>query len=181
MSIKLRRIQENDLEMIMKWRMSPEVTKYMYTDPHLDIKQQRLWYQKVKDDISTSYWIIIYNGSPIGLVSLNNIDYKNKRCSMGHYIAEVSYRGKGIWSAIEYNLYNYIFYEVNLNKLYFEMLSFNENAIDLHKKLGCEIEGVLKQHICKNGQFLDVVIMGMTKDKWETIKGSYQYEKIEIE
>ncbi len=41
MGLVLRKISENDLEMIMKWRMMPEVTKYMYTDPQLTIDGQK--------------------------------------------------------------------------------------------------------------------------------------------
>ena len=35
MSITLREIREEDLEMIMNWRMDPEVTRYMNTNPRL--------------------------------------------------------------------------------------------------------------------------------------------------
>lgn len=39
MSLELRKIKRDDLEMIMNWRMDPDVTKYMYTDPKLSIEK----------------------------------------------------------------------------------------------------------------------------------------------
>ena len=61
------------------------------------------------------------------------------------------------------------------------MLAFNEKVIYIHKKFGSEIEGVLRQHIYKNGQFYDVVIMAILKEKWDNIRKKYDYEKINIE
>ena len=41
MAITLREIAEEDLELIMKWRMSEDVTKYMNTNPKLTIEDQK--------------------------------------------------------------------------------------------------------------------------------------------
>jgi len=68
-----------------------------------------------------------------------------------------------------------------LNKLCCEVFTFNEKVISIHEKFGSEIEGTLKQHILKNGQFYDIVSMAITKNKWINIKSDYEYEKILIE
>ena len=36
-----RKIQEKDLEKLMQWRMRPDITKYMNTDPKLTIEGQK--------------------------------------------------------------------------------------------------------------------------------------------
>ena len=43
MDISLREIQENDLEQIMEWRMRPDITRFMNTDPVLTLEKQREW------------------------------------------------------------------------------------------------------------------------------------------
>ena len=49
-SAKARKIKEEDLEMIMNWRMSPEVTKYMTTDPKLTLDGQKKWLRKINEN-----------------------------------------------------------------------------------------------------------------------------------
>ena len=182
MKIKLRKVHEEDLEKIMVWRMKPSVTKYMYTDPVLTLEGQKKWFQKISTDESCRYWIIDVDGVAIGLLGLIHIEPEHKRCSWVWYIGEDEYRGKGIAKKIQLNLYDYVFYHMNFNRLYSDILSFNTHEIkNVHEAVGYEVEGVLKQHVIKNGEYLDVVMMGITKDKWNTIKGDFEYSVIEFE
>ncbi len=181
MRVIFRKIKETDLLMIMNWRMMPEVTKYMYTDPKLDIENQRIWYDHILEDNTCKYWIIQVDGVDIGIINLVDIDKRNKRCSWAYYIADISFRGRGLARILEYNIYDYVFEKLKLNKLWCEVFAFNEKVIANHKKYGSEIEGILKEHIYKNGEFFDIVRMGIIKDKWSNIKNEIQYEKAIIE
>jgi hypothetical protein len=165
----------------MNWRMKPEITKYMYTDPELTIEKQRRWYEKINNDPSVRYWIIEYDGIAIGLLNITEIDLVNRRCFWGYYIGDDRFRGKGIAKTLECNLYDYVFYKLGLHKLCMEVLSFNEKVVKLHQKFGSEIEGIFKEHIYKNGQFFDVVRMAVLKRKWDRIRSQYDYDKIDIE
>lgn len=181
MPVQLRKITQNDLEKIMNWRMMPEVTRYMYTDPVLNMKSQRKWFEMVKTSDDSKYWIIQVDGTDIGLINLVDIDRTNKRCCWAYYIADTSFRGRGLGRILECNMYDYVFYKLGLNKLWCEVFTFNEKVIALHQKYGSEIEGTLRQHIYKNNSFYDIVRMGITKDKWDNIRYQYEYEKVEIE
>ncbi|GCD09007.1 UDP-4-amino-4,6-dideoxy-N-acetyl-beta-L-altrosamine N-acetyltransferase [Clostridium tagluense] len=181
MLITLVKIEKDDLATIANWRMMPEVTKYMYTDPILTLDTQLKWFESIQNDETVKYWIIKIDNTKIGVINLCDIDCKNKKCSWGYYIAETSFRGRGIARSLECNIYDYVFENLNLNKLCGEVFTFNEKVIEIHKKFGSEIEGILKEHIFKNGKKYDVVTMGITKGKWKSIKGNYEYEKITIE
>lgn len=181
MSLRLRKIQKIDLQKIMEWRMLPEVTRYMYTDPVLDLEKQKKWFDKIQTSLKDLYWIIEIDNIGIGLISINNIDRKNKRCSWGYYIADMSFRGRGIARELECNIYDYVFYTLKLNKLSSEVFEFNDKVIKIHEKFGSEIEGILKNHIYKNNKFYNVVFMGIMKNKWDEIKKKYEYKKIKIE
>lgn len=77
----LRPIQENELEMIMNWRMQPEITKYMYTDPELTIEKQLTWFRSLKTKNDTFIFMIEVDSIPCGILNITNIDYINKRCT----------------------------------------------------------------------------------------------------
>lgn len=181
MSLELRKIKKDDLEKIMNWRMDPDVTKYMYTDPKLNLEKQIEWYEQVVSSSAERYWLIVIDDIAIGVLNLTEIDERNRRCSWAYYIGDTSFRGRGIARSLECNIYDYVFEDLGLNKLCCEVFIFNEKVISIHEKFGSEIEGTLKQHIFKNGEFHDVVTMAITKDKWLKIKSDYEYDKILIE
>lgn len=182
MDIKLRRIQKDDLEKVRIWRMKPSVTKYMNTDPKLTIEDQIKWFDMISKDQTCRYFIIEVDNNSIGLLGITDIDYKNFRCSWVWYIGEEEYRGKGIAKKIQFNLYDYVFQELKLNRLYSHILGFNKHEIDnVHKACGYNIEGILKEHVYKNGEFIDVVVMGITANEWEKEKSKYTYPKISFE
>lgn len=179
--LRLRKIKESDLENIIKWRMMPEVTKYMYTDPILDLEKQILWFNEIQNSKKDIYWIIEIDNTAIGVISINDIDQINKRCKWGYYIGDMSFRGRGVARLLECNVYDYVFNNLKLNKLCGEVLEFNDRVVRIHEKFGSEVEGILRDHIYKNNKFYNVVIMGITAEKWKEIKGDYIYEKIDIE
>jgi hypothetical protein len=181
MSLELKKIKRDDLEQIMNWRMDPQVTKYMYTDPKLTLVQQLEWYDRIIESSTEKYWLIVIDDTAIGVLNLVDIDHRNKRCSWAYYIGDTSFRGRGIARTLECNIYDYVLEVLNLNKLCCEVFTFNDIVISIHEKFGSEIEGTLKQHIYKNGQYYDIVCMGITKDKWTKIKSENEYEKIVIE
>ena len=64
MSIHLREIREEDLELIMQWRMDPDITRYMNTDPKLTPEGQRKWFRAISEDTDVLYWLIEIEGQP---------------------------------------------------------------------------------------------------------------------
>ncbi len=179
--LKLIRLSFKHLEKTMQWRMLPEVTRYLYTDPQLTFDDQVKWFEKISQDPAVMYWIISFDAKDIGVLNLYDIDWTNSRCGWAYYIGETGYRGRGIGSSLECNVYDFVFDKLNFSKLWCEVLANNQKVIELHKKHGSEIEEVLKEHITKQGEPLDVVRMGITKNKWINIRDQYQYERITIE
>ena len=178
--VNLRKIQESDLEMIMKWRMLPHITKYMYTDPELTIDMQTKWFKNISNDETCIYRIIQYNAEPIGLYSISSIDKKNETCFWAYYIAKDGFQGKGIGKIIECNNYDFCFDTLQLNKVCCEVLSFNDKVVKIHERFGASIEGVLRMQIKKDNEYYDVVRMGILKEEWQNKKKTIDYIKIAI-
>lgn len=173
-----RKLTVDDLEMVMNWRMLPEITKFMNTDPVLTIEAQRLWYDKMSAG-DFYYWIIEVDRIPCGLINLADIDKINKRCTWGYYIAEKKLRSFELAMSLEMSLYDYVFDKIGLNKITGESFCIN-TAIKIHELCGCITEGVLKQHILKNGQYFDVTIQSMFAETWSNIRNNLEYQKIDF-
>lgn len=179
--ILLRAVCEHDLENIMEWRMKPEVTDYLFTDPILTLDMQKQWFANISVDNSMRYWIIEVNGISIGLVWLFNIDDKNMRTEWGWFIGDLKYRGQGIAKRIMIGIYEYVFNKMGFNRLYSEVLENNYHEIqNVYLKCGYKLEGILREHIYKRGVFFDVVRMGLTKDDWLKTKDTIRYKKYNL-
>lgn len=178
--VYLRPIQENDLEMVMNWRMLPEITEYMYTDPVLTLEGQKNWFEKLSEDSTNKVFIIVVDDVPAGVLNVCDIDYVNKRCSWGYYIAVKEKRSLYLAMALEWNLYDFVFETLGLHKLEGEIFSFNKAVLRIHQMCGSEIEGVRKEHIYKNGKFYDITVTGILKEHWLDIRDKRDYEKIEF-
>ena len=181
MSLKLRKIKEEDLQLIMKWRMSPEVTSYMYTNPTLTIEGQKKWLKAISKSAEVLYWIIEFDNTPIGVMNICDMDKVNKKCSWAYYIGDTSFRGRGIAVTLECNIYDYVFNVLGLNKLCCEVFETNDKVVRMHEKFGSETEGLLREHIIKEDKKYNVVTMGILKQKWDTSRETFRYEKIIIE
>lgn len=182
MNLLFRKIIESDLQMIMEWRTLPEVTSYMYTDFKPDIKKQREWFEKISNDSTVKYWIVNVDGEDVGVVNLFDIDTHHSRCNWGFYLASANFRGKGIGKSVELSILNYVFEQLKLNKFCCEVFTSNPNVIKMHEKNGSIVEGTLKQHMFKNGQFHDIVSMGITREDWElNVKGKLDYTEAVFE
>ena len=180
--IKLVKLKESHIEKIRIWRMSKEVTSYMYTDPVITSEEQKQWFERVRFDKSKKFWVINVDGLDVGLVSLYDIDWVNERCFWAYYLAGSSVRGKGVGGAVELNMLRFVFEDMKLNKLCCEVLTSNDKVVEIHKKFGSKVEGLFREHICKNGVFLDVVCLAILKSEWlNEVKGKFVIPEIEIE
>ncbi|QJD85202.1 UDP-4-amino-4,6-dideoxy-N-acetyl-beta-L-altrosamine N-acetyltransferase [Cohnella herbarum] len=163
--IEFVKLQECHLEQVLGWRTKAAVTQYMYNDIEYNLENQIKWYETISQSNSEKYWVISIKGLLVGLISLNGIDQKNKRTSWGYYIGDEQY---GIYGGIiPPYLYNYIFYELNFNKITAEVMEGNENIMKIHKLHGYRDVGVYQQHVFKYQRFHDVYVMELTKSQWE--------------
>jgi len=176
--IRFAKLEEKHLELVMSWRANPEVAKHMFTDIEQDIEKQRTWFHKISLDDSYRYWVILYNEIPIGLVNLAEIDWKNRRCTAGYYIGDMSYRSLG--GVIPPYLYNYVFKVLKFKKIYGEVIAENANILKIHELHGYRQVGVCKEHVLKDGHFHDVIFIELLADSWLE-KKRYQRDIVQFD
>jgi RimJ/RimL family protein N-acetyltransferase len=105
------------------------------------------------------------NGDNVGGINLNSIDERNGTFSIGIQI-DRDYRSKGYGTRAVRILLQYAFFERRLNKFNDSVLEGNEGSAKMMKTLGCTQEGVRRKVIYTNGQYLDVILFGLTKDEF---------------
>jgi UDP-4-amino-4,6-dideoxy-N-acetyl-beta-L-altrosamine N-acetyltransferase len=177
--LKFTRLQEKHLEIVLSWRIKPEINRFMLTDVENDIEKQKIWFKNISKDQRCKYWIISYNNTVIGLINLLDIDHINKRCNIGYYIGEETY--KVFAGMILPYIYNYVFYEMGFNKIYGEVIENNKAIMKIHMLHGYREVGTYENHLFRDGQFQDVIIVELMKERWDSLQKKYKNCRIEFE
>ncbi|MEI9476443.1 MAG: UDP-4-amino-4,6-dideoxy-N-acetyl-beta-L-altrosamine N-acetyltransferase [Deltaproteobacteria bacterium] len=166
MNVALRDIRPEDKSLIRTWRNLPEVARYMYTDHLITAEEHERWFQGILNDHKSRYWIITHNQEDVGLANLYGIDEINRRAYWAFYLADPSGRGKGVGGAVEYLILRYVFDELQFNRLCCEVLATNPGVIEMHKNFGFIQKAYFRQHVIKNGQPMDVVLLAFLREDW---------------
>lgn len=178
MQIVLRKLTEADLEKTMRWRMDPDITRCMNTDPVLTPEGQKRWLHKIEQDETVRYWMIVVDGVDAGVINLADIDYERKESNWGYYIGEKKVRSLKLSLTLEWNLYDYVLETLGFERLYNEVLSANEGVVKLHLMCGSKVDEIYPEHVEKNGVKYDVTAISITKEAWAKKKESLNYEKV---
>lgn len=178
MGFTVRPVTEDDLEKIMRWRMDPDITRYMNTDPKLTLDGQKRWFAGISANTDVCYWIVEVDREAAGVINLTGLDRADGVLGWAYYIGEKRLRSMKLALSLEMSLYDYIFDVLDKNALTGDIFTLNKGVIQLHLLCGSEIIQEKKHHVHKGDVWYDVTFMQMTRDRWQQIRGTKKYEKI---
>ena len=133
--ITLTRLKEKDIELVRSKRNLSEITSTMVFRDHITEEMQIKWFHSI-NNIYNNFFMIHFNGSPIGLINGKNIDFEKRSSEGGMFIW-----GKEYWGTAQPALcslimsdFNFIMNEFETN--YIQILRTNTKAISHNKQLG---------------------------------------------
>jgi RimJ/RimL family protein N-acetyltransferase len=120
---------------------------------------------------NTIVWFVIeVDEEIIGLADLHNISRRDGTAEVGIGIYPSEYLGKGYGREVLNLLCNYSFRVQNIRRLWLETFSTNERAIKSYLSCGFVGEGRLRQHTWVDGQYVDMIVMGLLRSEWQQKK-----------
>lgn len=174
-SITLRTPNAGDRDRLRDWRNLPDIARWMYSDHTISSEEHARWFEAALKDSRRCYWIIEVDGAPVGLANLYDITPTDRKCAWAYYLAAGDLRGKGVGAFVEFWVIEHVFATLGFNKLCCEVLAANEAVWRLHESFGFVRESLLRAHVWKGGEPLDVVGLGLLASDWtakrpETVK-----------
>ncbi len=133
--ITLKRISQQDIEILRKWRNQKNVSDFMFFQEEITPKKQQKWFDSLNDE-TDFYFIIIYRNLPIGLINLKQIDWNQKTGESGLFIAVEKYRKTHLPYFASIAFLKYFFEERNLEKIFAKVKDKNKNIIKYNQSLG---------------------------------------------
>jgi RimJ/RimL family protein N-acetyltransferase len=140
MDVIIREFEECDISKKVEWINNPENNKFLHYDLPLRVDRTIEWFRS-KDNTRRLDCVIEYNGIPVGLIGLLQIDKVNRKAEYYITVGETSYKQKGIATKATKAILDYAFTHLNLHKVYLTVDAKNERAIRLYEKVGFKLEG----------------------------------------
>lgn len=161
--IYLRLMTYEDTENIVNWRNSDAVRKNFIYQALFTRESHENWIRTMVETGKVVQMIICENDTdrPVGSVYIRDIDKTHQKAEYGIFIGEPQARGKGYGTAAAQLMIKYCFEELQLHRLFLRVYAENIQAIRSYEKAGFVKEAHLREDVCIDGKYHDIVLMGI--------------------
>lgn len=162
-SIYLRPMTDEDTDRIVAWRNQEEVRQNFIYQELFTREGHQAW---VRDMVETGRVVQMMiceagTGVPVGSVYLRDISPQHRKAEYGIFIGGEGARGKGYGTLAARLMIRYAFEELKLHRLFLRAFAGNLQAIRSYEKAGFVREAYLHDDVCIDGQYRDIVLMGI--------------------
>jgi RimJ/RimL family protein N-acetyltransferase len=168
--VRLRPVQASDLPRFHAWFDNPDVMRHWAT-PALPVTEEQFAadlrgrFARFDD---AGYFVIDVPGlGPIGRVEFEALDHQARSAEVMILIGEPSAWGQGYGGDAMVALLRYLFHARNLHRVALAVLTWNERAIRLYRKLGFVAEGTLRDDVFYDRRYHDQIVMSILRPEFD--------------
>lgn len=161
--IYLRLMTKADTDLIVKWRNNPRVRhNFIYQKPFTKEGHEH-WIKTMIETGEAIQFIICQaeSGRELGSVYFRDISREHHKAEYGIFVGEDDAIGQGIGSKTCRLACQYGFQVEKWHKIMLRAFADNMPAIRSYEKAGFVKEAYLKDDVCIDGVFRDIVLMGL--------------------
>lgn len=167
--VYLRGLESSDYQTTFTWRNDDEISSMVGGQKYfVTLEKERLWAERVAADNNNVRLMVClkHSNTPIGIVSLTDINYVNRSAHSHILLGDKSVWGNGYGTEALKLLLRYAFEELGINRIEALILDSNIGSYKMHEKCGYIKEGVKRNSIFKNGQYHNQILVSVLKDEW---------------
>jgi UDP-4-amino-4,6-dideoxy-N-acetyl-beta-L-altrosamine N-acetyltransferase len=162
-----RPVVMEDAEMMLSWRNEPPVREGMFHSRLITLEEQIPWLRKRLEADDCHYYIFQFQGRPTGVFGIYDISVEQ---GVGEWVYFMGPRypelPRGAGAAMEFIAMETFYTTLGLRRVWGRTLKSNARVWQLHQRFGFEIEGVLREHVVKDGEIIDMLCVGMLDREW---------------
>lgn len=177
MDIFLRRAERDDLDTIVRWMEDEDFQRFLYGDPARSPRQVReqivsMLGRSLGHTMPGAVYLIIDSKKhgPAGFLSLQNISWRNRSCSIDLYIGKKELRSGITATLATFRGFEYCFDELNLNRVSAFIYAFNRASWHTFEGAGAKRELVFHEHVARDGELHDVYGYGLLRSDFGPLK-----------
>lgn len=159
----VRPILPSDTEDMVRWRNKDWVRKNFIYQKQFTKEGHLEWLKTMVDTGRVKQFIIQEKETnrAIGSANLKDIDLEHSHAEYGIFIGEEDALSKGYGTEVAQLLIEYAFTELKLHKVTLRVLAANIGAVRSYEKAGFIKEAYLKDEVCLQGKYCDLLLMGV--------------------
>ena len=173
-TITLRYPEPRDAEALLHHASDPDVTQWFSWGPYTDIEQPRAWIaqqqQRREDAIQIDFVIEHREHGVIGITGLTEFSARDRRAIVGTWFGKEHW-GTGSNAESKALIAHFAFAVCGMERVSAYANPVNGRSVRALEKVGYTLEGTLRKWHRHNGEQLDVPIVGMLRDEWDS--GAY--------
>lgn len=173
----LRAVEPSDVELIIEMFNDSEIENMVvgWSFPLSKYAQEKWLENNYNDPNNHRFVIETAEDGAVGIATLTDIDWKNRKANHGMKIANIKNKGKGIGTDTVMAIMRYAFDELQLHRLDGGWFKENTASAGLYKKCGWKEEGIRKEYIYKRGAYRDLVEVGILSTEYYELVEKNQY------
>src|SRR5262245_17917224 len=162
MDITIRKVEPADAEAVWRCFTAPLVVRNTLQLPYRSIESIRELLTKNVDGIHNL--VAVIDGEIVGTIALHTSSRPrvNHKGEIGMMVRD-DWQGKGVGKAMMQAVVDLADKWLNLSRIELTVFTDNEPAIALYRRFGFEIEGTLRKHSFRDGEFVDAYAMARLK------------------
>jgi RimJ/RimL family protein N-acetyltransferase len=163
----IRLVERCDLEEARRLHNDDQTLLNLTDVSHVSEAQQEAWFHAISTSRSSRRYVarLRSDDSFVGVFRIDRIDLVNRNACVGADVVP-KLRRKGYASEMFRYVLSYLFDQCGLHRATLSTLETNDRALALYRKLGFAVEGRERQAIFRNGQFHDLINMGLLAEEW---------------
>ena len=168
MNVAIRRAEPTDYEALYKIFTGPKV---IWGTLQLPYPSHEVWRKRLAEPEEGRYSLVaLVDDQVVGHLGLSTYPSRPRRKHVGGIGMSVhdDFQGQGVGTSLLEAAVDMADNWLNLLRLELTVFVDNEPAVRLYKKCGFEIEGTLRQHSFRAGQYVDVYFMARLKPEQTT-------------
>jgi RimJ/RimL family protein N-acetyltransferase len=174
--IRLEHFGPNDFQQLINWidteelliKWSGSLFSFPLTIRSLD------WYIKDanipnESDAFVYKAVDILTGEVVGHISLGGLSWKNRSCRVTRVLIDPASQKKGFCQQITKAALKIGFEELGMHRISLGVYNNNDAAVNCYLKSGFSIEGVSRDILWFNNEFLSMIEMAILEDEWKAL------------
>ena len=158
--LTIRRAEADDSAEICEMFKSPKLYSGTLQVPY---PSREYWRRRLTENTESVYTLVgIIDERIVGSVTVETFPDRPRRKHVGVIGISVhgDWQGKGVGGELMRAIVDLADNWLNLTRLELEVYADNEAAIHLYERFGFEVEGTLRRHAFRDGEYVDSKVMG---------------------
>ena len=168
--VVLRPLDEGDYDALKAAMDDPDVTRLTGSHGEITEERARQWMRTRKDQTDRLDLAIVdkASGEIVGEAVLNEWDPDNECCNFRILIGPAG-QGRGLGTEATRLIVGYGIEELGLHRIELGVYAFNPRAQRAYEKAGFVVEGVRREALLWDGEWVDSIVMSVLASEWKTV------------